>query len=863
MSMTLLPHDRVAVRHPLCRTLVWGLALFFAWALVSPATAAETSLTMISDSGDYIGGGQQQFYTLSDGVFGASWNGGSHVSLNFHTPSYSHWWYLDFAAPSGQALAVGSYYGATRYPFQAADVPGLDVSGDGRGCNTLTGSFEVKQVVYGPGNSVVSFWAVFEQHCEGAVPALRGNIRYNADVQVAVTAPLEKTVEKGASLSFDISATDASSRQVSLSVSGAPAGAGFTDNGDNTGTFTWTPGFNQAGVYALVFHGQNDLGDSDDSTTRITVTGITSLLLDSEPGDYIGASQLLFLTPEDGNFSASRNYDNGVSLSFYSNSHYWYLDFSAPFDAMLSVGTYEGAVRWPFQDPDQPGLSVSGDGRGCNTLVGRFEVKQVVYGSGNRIDAFWATFEQHCEGGTAALRGEIRFKADVPLLVRAPSSVGGVETQNLTFGVTALAADGVHISLSATGLPAGATFTDNGDNSGTFDWIPTRGQAGSYAITFLGEDGQGMSDRGFTRIRVALLNDDFDNATVIASLPFSDQFDPALATVAEDDPSCYLRDPSVWYQMTPPHDETIELSASSNYTPGLSVYTGAKGALTQVACTGGNRLTFSVLGGQTYFIMVTAPPYGGPVTVSVDALPPPPLNDDVGNATQIATLSFEDVLDTRTATSAGTDPFCLGRGATVWYRLTPSQDIFIDANTFGSDYATTLSVYTGSPGALTQIQCGFNHVAFSALAGETYYFMVGSYFDGPGGHLVFSVVGLPPFTLDVTIAPVGRVNNRTGVAYIGGKITCSRPSMAHVSGQLLQRIGRAIVSSTFDIETPCDAQTGWSVVLRSDTGLFTAGEADAHVSASAYDSRTGEYAQDEASASIRLKGGKCCPWAIS
>jgi hypothetical protein len=29
----------------------------------------------------------------------------------------------------------------------------------------------------------------------------------------------------------------------------------------------------------------------------------------------------------------------------------------------------------------------------------------------------------------------------------------------------------------------------------------------------------------------------------------------------------------------------------------------------------------------------------------------------------------------------------------------------IEANTFGSDYDTTLSVYTGSRGALTQIAC--------------------------------------------------------------------------------------------------------------------------------------------------------------
>ncbi len=40
---------------------------------------------------------------------------------------------------------------------------------------------------------IVAFDATFEQHCEGAVPALRGEIRYNANVAVNVTAPTHLT----------------------------------------------------------------------------------------------------------------------------------------------------------------------------------------------------------------------------------------------------------------------------------------------------------------------------------------------------------------------------------------------------------------------------------------------------------------------------------------------------------------------------------------------------------------------------------------------------------------------------------------------------------------------------------------------
>lgn len=86
-------------------------------------------------------------------------------------------WLVHFAAPSGQPLAPGVYENATRWPFQAPGVSGMDISGDGRGCNMLNGRFEVLEAVFGPAGYVERFHATFEQHCEGAEPALRGEIQ--------------------------------------------------------------------------------------------------------------------------------------------------------------------------------------------------------------------------------------------------------------------------------------------------------------------------------------------------------------------------------------------------------------------------------------------------------------------------------------------------------------------------------------------------------------------------------------------------------------------------------------------------------------------------------------------------------------
>jgi hypothetical protein len=70
----------------------------------------------------------------------------------------------------------GTYNGATRYPFQAPTAPGLDLSGNGRGCNTSTGSFVIQNLMFGPGNNVAKLDATYEQHCAGETPALRGEV---------------------------------------------------------------------------------------------------------------------------------------------------------------------------------------------------------------------------------------------------------------------------------------------------------------------------------------------------------------------------------------------------------------------------------------------------------------------------------------------------------------------------------------------------------------------------------------------------------------------------------------------------------------------------------------------------------------
>lgn len=75
------------------------------------------------------------------------------------------------------------------------------------------------------------------------------------------------------------------------------------------------------------------------------------------------------------------------------------------------------------------------------------------------------------------------------------------EGQNLNFDVTATDADGDDVSLSAEGVPSGASFTVVGDDDGdgtynaTFDWTPDFDQAGDYEVTFIADDGDVTSSQ--------------------------------------------------------------------------------------------------------------------------------------------------------------------------------------------------------------------------------------------------------------------------------------------------------------------------------------------------------------------------------
>jgi PKD repeat protein len=104
-----------------------------------------------------------------------------------------------------------------------------------------------------------------------------------------VTAPAAQSVNEGVLLTFGVSATDADGDDVALEASGVPAGASFEDNGDNTGTFSWTPDINQAGIYTVTFTGSDGNGGTGTASTVITVGDVNRAPTADAGGPYSGA----------------------------------------------------------------------------------------------------------------------------------------------------------------------------------------------------------------------------------------------------------------------------------------------------------------------------------------------------------------------------------------------------------------------------------------------------------------------------------------------------------------------------------------------------------------------------------------------
>jgi hypothetical protein len=398
------------------------------------ATDTDTFLTLNSQPGDFVGGGITQTFTPGDGTFtvGADIGG---AAVSFHTPDFSSSWDLIFGPPKSETFRQGEYEGAQNF-FGLPTAPLMAVGGDHRGCNVITGRFLVSELALAPDGTLQRLAIDFEQHCEGAQPALFGSVRFNSDVPVLPRLSVgDATVLKGNVGTNDATATVSlsmlSTQLVTVHYKTAKGTAlPGKDYVAKAGKVTFLPGTTSQTITIPIIgdrlaRGNKSfrvlLSDPDgvpmgDGEARVTILDpnvpLTVLSMYGQPGDSINPGQLL-LTAADASFTTTRNFLQGVHVAV-NNGYFRDLQFAGPTNAPLTPGDYENARRIPFQPPGSPGLIVDGAGVTCGTtLTGRFVVLQASYASNGDVRNFAADFEQHCDGTAPALFGSIRVNSNL------------------------------------------------------------------------------------------------------------------------------------------------------------------------------------------------------------------------------------------------------------------------------------------------------------------------------------------------------------------------------------------------------------------------------------------------------------------
>ncbi len=268
----------------------------------------------------------------------------------------------------------------------------------------------------------------------------------NTNVAPTITNPNNQFGNEGSPFSVVLTASDPDGTTVSFTDSGTlPGWATLTDNGDDTATISGTPGYADAGA------------------TTVTIT--------ASDGD-LSDDAVFFISIADTNRAPV--VDPIADQSVAENDPFTLVVTASDPDGTIPALTASGLPGWAsFVD--------NGDGTGTITGTPGFGDAAV---SAVTITA-----------SDGSLPGSEAFALTVTEVNRPPT-VDPVADQFVAEGaalipvvVSASDPDGTIPSLAAIGLPAWASFVDNGDGTGTITGTPGYSDAGVSTVTIEAEDG--------------------------------------------------------------------------------------------------------------------------------------------------------------------------------------------------------------------------------------------------------------------------------------------------------------------------------------------------------------------------------------
>jgi hypothetical protein len=246
-------------------------------------------------------------------------------------------------------------------------------------------------------------------------------------------------------------------------------------------------------------------------------------------------------------------------------------------------------------------------------------------------------------------------------------------------------------------------------------------------------------------------NDDFANAAVVGSLPYSDVVSTTDSTTEGGEPqSCIFMNQTVWYSFTPTTTSVVVVdNAGTGFSTNVNVYRSSGSGITSlsfVGCAGnGSSVNFQAEAGATYYFQAGIL-FGavGDLHVNVRELLPP-ANDEFANATPVGSVPYSDSVDATAASIEANEPVpsCgYGQSAgSVWYAFTASTTGSYSIPSYYTGFWPQTAVYTGSSlNNLTSLGCRTfgSMLTFHADAGQTYYIQLGGLF-GARGTIIFDL----------------------------------------------------------------------------------------------------------------------------
>ncbi len=264
-------------------------------------------------------------------------------------------------------------------------------------------------------------------------------------------------VDEGQTLEFNVVVTDSDGDQITTSVLNMPPDASFNPV---TGEFVWTPTYENAGEYDIVFSAVEDTPEmlSASATVHVSVIDVNRPpLLDNVGNQTVNEGQILQFTvtaiDPDGDDVALSASNLPIGSTFDSNS-----------GTFTWVTTYSDAGN--YSDIE---FTATDDGVPMELDV---ELITITIGNVNRA----------------------------PILSNpGPQTV--IETENISFTIFATDPDGGTITLSASNTPAGASFNSA---TGEFSWTPTLSQEGVYTVTFVATDDGEPVESGFIDVVITV-----------------------------------------------------------------------------------------------------------------------------------------------------------------------------------------------------------------------------------------------------------------------------------------------------------------------------------------------------------------------